>query len=162
MPSKIEELKEKKKELANLLKKEGKKALVDEFKAVFDQVPELESLVWQGYTPHFNDGDVCEYSVGEYSATFNVPVPDKEYVGYDNQTQKTTYKDIVVAPGDLIEEIGYDKGPSDPILKNTKAALKTLNKVKNELPEIFEAAFGDHAEVTATRKGFKVEVYEHD
>lgn len=165
--SKIEEFQKKKAEFQELIAKEGKSALVDSFKAVFDAVPELETLEWTQYTPHFNDGDVCEFSVHEFNATFNVPVKDKVYKGYKIPGDYRSGSVYVVEErpaGAEFEEISYggsDKD-EDPILTRTREAVKSLNSVKNSCEEIFEAAFGDGYRVTASREGFSTEYYDHD
>jgi hypothetical protein len=41
--------------------------LYDEFQAAF--ASGVKAITWNQYTPYFNDGDTCEFSVGEYYVT---------------------------------------------------------------------------------------------
>lgn len=36
----------------------------------------IKAIAWTQYTPYFNDGDVCEFSVGDFSYTSNQTVAD--------------------------------------------------------------------------------------
>jgi hypothetical protein len=40
--------------------------------------------------------------------------------------------------------------------------LTEFEKTFNSLEEALEVVFGDHAQITATRKGFDVEEYSHE
>lgn len=50
-------------EKITLLSEIAKPILLKEFSLLFDSVPELEYVYWTQYTPSFNDGDKCEFSV---------------------------------------------------------------------------------------------------
>lgn len=43
--------------------------LHEEFQKAFDSG--VKAITWTQYTPYFNDGDVCEFSVGDYYVTTN-------------------------------------------------------------------------------------------
>lgn len=45
--------------------KKARTALNTEFKEFFAAHPQVERIVWTQYTPYFNDGDTCEFSVNE-------------------------------------------------------------------------------------------------
>ncbi len=45
---------------------EMKQAFMEGSKELFKQCPQIASFEITAYTPYFNDGDVCEYSVGCY------------------------------------------------------------------------------------------------
>lgn len=167
MTTKFDLFKQKKAEYEKLIADEGKNALVESFKALFDAVPELESINWKQYTPFFNDGDTCTFSVHDFDvATFNVPVKEQEYKGYKepgNYRSEAVYEDVVRAAGDEVEDISYHSNKlQDPTLEKLAEALKLLNSVRNSCEDVFEAAFGDHVRVTATRKGFDTEEIDHD
>jgi len=166
--SKIEEFHKKKQEFNELIKKEGRAALIESFQEVFQRVPELETLTWTQYTPYFNDGEPCEFSVHEFNATFNVPVKDQVYKGQKVPGDYRSGSIYVIeerAPGEEFEEIAYGVSrdvTEDPILTKTRDAIKTLNNAKSSCEEIFQAAFGDGVKVIASRGGFDVEEYNHD
>jgi len=43
------------------LEEDARKLMLEAFKEVFDDYPALESFSWTQYTPHFNDGDPCQF-----------------------------------------------------------------------------------------------------
>lgn len=81
-------------------------------KPIFEQYPNIDNLAFTAYTPYFNDGDVCTYSVHSYE--------DSIYVNhancYDNEWSDE-YKDasqqfsniIQSIPEELIEN-AYEEG----------------------------------------------------
>jgi len=56
-----------------------RKAAQDEFKPALKEtiavlreyVPQVTGIRWQQYTPYFNDGDVCEFTMGELEFTYS-------------------------------------------------------------------------------------------
>ena len=47
------------------IKKLGSEAFSEAYAPLFNQYPEVESVSWTQYTPYFNDGDSCTFSVRE-------------------------------------------------------------------------------------------------
>lgn len=90
----IDEFLQAKEEYQNKVSKIGKATLTEEFKKLFEDVPELESLKWTQYTPHFNDGDACVFGVHDFGGTFNVPIEDQKYEGYDQNTKESKYSKV--------------------------------------------------------------------
>jgi hypothetical protein len=156
--------------------------LGDLFAGLF-QFPQLKSIVWEQYTPYFNDGDVCEFSVHGYSlrTSFHDAEPgDDDYYGdgffriedgdlleydydYDNTTntargyRRATRTNIRIGTDVVSALLGEDG--------DNFAAL--LNSLYEELDsgghDVFlRATFGDHAEVTATVDGFSIDYFSHD
>lgn len=134
--SKLAEILEMKRKYQEMMQKEGQKALKAEFAEFFEKNPSVKAVKWQQYTPYFNDGEPCEFSVREFY--FEVDGVECESSDYDD---------------------GFFSTWSRGAPKTTVAAVRRLSEIDDE---IFEACFGDHVEVTATRKGFKVEEYDHD
>lgn len=130
------------KQLATL-GKEAQKAVAEELGAL---VPDGCELRWTQYTPYFNDGEPCVFSVNE------------PYVRADGSNDEgvelTTWG---------IKNYGVESW-SPAIDGVTKKALNDLRKAWEELPEdLLEKAFGDHAEVIIKRGGkYSAEEYSHD
>lgn len=118
-------------------------AFKDEVQKLLDANPEIHGIKWEQFTPYFNDGEPCEFQVHEYAIMFS-----KE----DEDTK--TYE---------LSDREYDFAPDSKEAIITKKVHEVLNEF-NRLPsEILRLLFGDHVEVIATRKGFRVEEYEdHD
>lgn len=122
------------------LRKEMETAAKDFFKTasktLFDENPKLESFGWSQYTPYFNDGDTCEFSANT----------DYEAVSVNGMSQWG-------------EEWPEDEKEAKEIEKLSKVVSKFLNQFEDD---DFEKMFGDHVEVTVTRKGVKTEGHDHE
>lgn len=154
--SKIKELKEQMRALQDKIKKEGKQALKETFKEIFDKHPVLESAEWVQYTPYFNDGDTCTFRVGDI-----LPV----FILTEDQAKVASYED---SPEDVLITLqgGYRMSRKKSLLTvEQELALKDFNDLVKELngmDDIFSDVFGDHAKVKVSRKGFSVTEYDHE
>ena len=149
----IKEFKEKQKELEEVAKTSGKTLLTEMFKDLFDNCPELEEVRWYQYTPYINDGEPCEFSVGDmglkFSSTKNESDEDEE--DFD---EERVY--------DFVEEYGFWNAP-----KQYKEFCSVVAKSTGELEKLFLMAFDDHVEVSVKKdkKGkikFEVTDFNHD
>jgi hypothetical protein len=115
---------------------ESSAALAAEIKQMFKDNPKVESIRWNQYTPYFNDGDPCVFSV----------------------------KDLYYKPEGGDEDGGdYEDGYFDAEYSKDPVAVpvgKWWNSI--QLDEAFLAAFGDHVRITATRDQIEVDEYDHD
>lgn len=141
----IQNLMAKKAELVAEMRAHGADALKIVFREFFEAHPACAAVRWRQYTPFFNDGDSCEFRVGDLLVKM-VDAPE----GYEGD-----YGD------------GFDEAflyPSSEANRSDafKAAAPALKEIGRIDDDFFEMAFGDHAQVTATRDGFEVEEYEHE
>lgn len=121
-------------ELQRKLKNDGEKLLKKHFQSYFKRFPDVEAVRWRQYTPYFNDGDPCTFSVHDFSY-----LKPGETAGYDG------------------DQDGFRSG-WDP-----KELPEYMRSDLPEIPdEVLLAVFGDHVQVTATPGGFEVEEYSHD
>jgi hypothetical protein len=121
---------------------QGKVAVAALFKAFFAEHPKVTAIGWTQYTPHFNDGDACEFSLHDF---------------YASTTPGVDFAEV----SDLYDEDGPGKFLDSYSLKGqTKEAVSQLARSADE--DIFEIAFGDHVMVIATPAGFHVSEYSHD
>lgn len=120
----------------------GKTAVAALFKAFFAEYPEVKAVGWTQYTPYFNDGDPCVFSVGE------------PYLS----TKDADFSEVASLYDDDDGGHGFEEGYA------LKGKLKTAcSRIEASMTsEIFEAAFGDHALVIATPAGFHVSEYSHE
>lgn len=133
------DLKELKSAYDKKLKEEGEAAVKEAFKEVFDKHESIESIYWRQYTPYFNDGDACTFSVHGFCVSFKNDESDTD--DYDNETYLL-------------------KRSKNPEKKAVEEAVHTLQR---ELPDdVMESVFGDHCKVTASREGFKIVECDHD
>lgn len=137
----LESLVEMKKEYDEKIKQDGKSAIRKELDGFFEDFPEIESIKWTQYTPHFNDGSECTFSVNEPSVKLK---GDKEY--------KQEYEFSST----------YQRTPSKDDLRISKG-LSKLHKQFEKVEDVFESVFGDHSEITVQSNGkVEIEEYEHD
>jgi len=125
------------------------------FKAFFDTYPQVKTIYWSQYTPYFNDGDECVFSVNDiYFTTFDWEDVDSPW-GED---------DGVISPHG---EWNSKKRCFEP---NTKVSQSLINDMKkfssilmSEANEaVMLAMFDNHVWVRAHRGGFEVDEYSHD
>lgn len=121
----------------------GKKAAAALFKRFFEEYPHVKALGWTQYTPYHNDGNPCEFGVGEFYASTRDGVDYSDVSSLHDENG--TFQDA------------YDIRGSD---KKTAAALERMGRSASD--EVFEAAFGDHVMVIATPEGFHINEYDHD
>lgn len=160
----IVEYKKTKAAIAEEVKANLAKAFVD----FFDQNPLIKVIGWAQYTPYFNDGDACVFSVGEV----NFGMDDKdigedpyEYTKIDKPHQYTldaaaegtNYAVEAVAK---YEALCAEHG--EAILNQTDANCKELGTLLEQIDDQLEEMFGDGIQVVVTRSGIDTEEYEHD
>jgi hypothetical protein len=177
----FEELKEMKAQYDARLKRDGEAAVKEAFKELFDAYPEIRSVVWTQYTPYFNDGDTCEFSVHEFDVNL-VPGEDlknKISVIRTAQIEAASRGDYSKAQSlkkeaDKLEarfnsdDDDYQYGETRYELRRSghprgEQIAKAVTDLAAELPEdVLESVFGDHVVIVATRQGFNVSEYNHD
>lgn len=141
----VKQFEEMKAEMTKTLQDEVKEA----FEEIFEAYPEINAVTWTQYTPYFNDGDECIFSVNEFS--------------------------ITDATDDAINDINYGEfyGEGDPpelLMTSYDDRDKKYQKIwdietfsLSELGrEFFKETFGNHVKVIATRGGIDVLEYYHD
>lgn len=145
----VEEMEKVKKEF----QEKGKEILKKSFKSFFEAVPAVKAITWTQYTPYFNDGEACVFGVGDMRAL-----------------SKKSYKAWKGDGGGYAEEFAVasswgsykDEENKDLTKEEYEATQKFIKNISKLSDDIFEDMFGDHVEVTATKKGFEVEEYNHD
>lgn len=123
------------------LKDEAQKQAKAAFEAgaaeIFAKHPKLESFSWRQYTPYFNDGDTCYFSVRN----------DEVDLKFD---------------GEEVEDF-YLGGAGDEENPELRAVGKDIHAFLGIFEDKdYEHLFGDHKKVTVHRKGTDVDDYEHD
>lgn len=125
---------------------------------------DVEAIRWTQYVPYFNDGDICEFGVGDvYIKLKGVAEDGGDYedgflYGWDAQlkggpNQRYDYgtRQYVNLGDPFPRHPAYDQFDSFSTLFNSGAFHDALYD-----------AFGDHAQITVTRDKVTVEEYSHD
>jgi hypothetical protein len=128
-------------------KKEAEVAFLAELKDIFVRHPELKVIKWPQYVPGFNDGDACEFSLGEIVVSNEIDISNCGEWDEDEAGDE---------PENLIAfTLGYDE-PTE------YADLKPLGKFMNSHTgqDILEFIFGINIEVIVTATGVETEEYD--
>ena len=189
--STLENLIEQTKLLKEKMQRDGQEALKVAFKEFFETHPEARAIVWTQYTPYFNDGDACEFGLGDFELkvdTSKFSEDLQKLIGYDEDDDKSDDEDVEkleykYGEGDAAHRIelledtkenrentkknwsptfGMTLRPLSESEKSIVVDFDKLNKGCQQIPEVFEMIFGDHVEIVATKNGFDVHEFEHD
>ena len=117
---------------------------------IFQAYPELVAMQWNQYTPYFNDGDTCEFSVNDITILIS-KCGDGSCDKIEEGTQLYEYDDTSLY--EIEEYLGRDSK-----FQSVVKFQKILCKNSDTLQDIF----GDHCMVTITREGVTTVDYEHE
>ena len=115
-------------------------------KTVFERHPKLQGIRVTAYTPYFNDGESCEYSVNDPYLKYEGLVDEDEKDGEGGNGYQ------------YISDYYKDKYPAGTLeaYKEAQALISSITE------DDFESLFGNHVQVTITREGVETDEYEHD
>lgn len=131
--------------------------------------PTIVAFGWSQYTPYFNDGEPCVFSVNElWVRTETDPDPAKTY-GYDDLSvcsylgHPSLGKVNGHQEGDWPNQeyvIDSYEGPDRARFERCFALGAALQG--GHYDNVLLDAFGDHAEITVTREGITVDSCDHE
>lgn len=134
-------------------------------KEFFDKNPAITAVVWTQYTPYFNDGDTCEFSVNEPTFT-NAPDPENVRWGEYEGDEEGVF--ALESPRWVLEnDRDYYKETQEAVanaggvdVDSCEAFARMIQS--SAMEDVMYAMFDDHVKVVATREGFEVDEYSHD
>lgn len=150
----FDELSSLKQQYDDKLANEGEAAVKELFKEFFDANPNVEDVHWTQYTPYFNDGDTCTFSVHEMYVTLG----EEEGPEDGEESDEDEDDDDDYEEDDELSSWSLSRS-EDPELKKLGEALDVLSDIPED---VLEHVFGDHVRIIATRAGFDVDEYSHD
>ena len=129
------------------------------------------AIRWRQYTPYFNDGDPCEFGVGETTFRFDDTAEDEgDYGdGFDSH-----YRFFGEWDRALLAKLREENAPwndprrDDAIIFTNKGnevkykAMTQFDRDIRELEEVLLECFDDHKMITYEDGAFTVEDYDHD
>lgn len=146
----LSELAAKKAEVDALLQQHGKTAVANELAGFFAKYPKLE-IRWTQYTPYFNDGDACVFSVhGIY--VYPKPEGDDERDDSGHELGRLDF---------YFRHPEYLKG-NEWITQELADEGRRVSDLLYANADALEAAFGDHMEIVASIDGVTADEYSHD
>ncbi len=180
MSALLKELKDKTAEINQIksnLVKELQPKFKDLFMPLFDKYSDLIGVRWTQYTPYFNDGEECIFSVGDLCIKHNFV--DGDYEEEDEAGNTLPLKWTDGSPSTWIyDKSGRHYNDSDYVLRrenNTKnfgseeaflafvQDLRDVSKSIQDIPDdVMQDLFGNHVKITVDRNGLTVDEYDHD
>lgn len=135
-------------ELDRKIREYGSESIANHFKAFFEKYPEIDGIVWEQYTPYFNDGDSCTFGVGE-----QYMVSESIVNAIKNSSKESGTKDLVYVDdwqheyAFSVNTYGIDNNPLEGMKKD-------FRDLTSQMPDsILLAVFGDHARVMINKDG---------
>jgi len=154
--SAFDQVVEAKEKLARLIREQGESIFKEKVNEFFKENPAIKAFAWSQYTPYFNDGEPCEFSVNPLSFTTAEDLDEDEKCGlaHEDGGFSTWSND---GPCD-----GYDAHPG--LTRETYKACRELDRIltSNDMQDIVLSIFGDHVTVFVTPQEVIVEEYDHD
>lgn len=125
----------------------ARKEFESSISTIFELIPTLKYITWNQYSPYFNDGDECVFSVNEvYAMSF---IPEETSWEYEPETED----DFVV----------YSYSKEQGKLTNEEfTAIKALISFIGVNEDLMEDLFGNHTTVMVTAEGIETEDCNHD
>lgn len=170
----------------NAIQKEMTEKFKNTIRPVFDSFfkkhPEVLAVGWTQYTPYFNDGEECVFSVNTanfctveenlsdvdewendpmnvndpFAGNSNSQSRIQEALDDPNDRMHDFYERLVDEWNESREKYGVER------ITSLNEDMVKINKFLRGMDEVMKMAFGDHCQVVVTRDGIEVEEYDHD
>lgn len=159
--------------------RQGEKLFKEAVKELFKENPTLQDFSWDEYTPHFNDGDECVFSVHFDSMRINGEDKEDAECIYTLESLNKLLSNKKKSEARIIMELS-DTSKDKWEVESLKRDLETLKtrdseevaekyRIKKAVYEllsniddsVYKEMFGEGT-VTVTREGITVEECEHD
>jgi hypothetical protein len=145
----INEILEMKRKYDEAVKTSGEEIVKAVFNELFDNYPEVQACNWHQYIPSFNDGDPCEFTVGELHWQIDGVISkyapdDRSAEDYDGESKEEDPR--WVSSWELKETPLYD-------------VVKVVESTLYRIEDCLEFAFDSNAEITVTRDSITVDEY---
>ena len=130
--------------------------LKEMFVSFFQEDQNCYAFSWQQYTPYFNDGDECVFTV--YSPEFF----SKEE--YEQAVQDESFDEGDLYHGNHSNQVwdrdlkAYRSATEHEILRKQISTLLQSESIS----EVLKLMFGDHVQVVVTKDNIEVTEYDHD
>lgn len=158
--------------------------LLKKAKELFDNFEELEEFTWTQFTPHFNDGDPCEFRVNELVyliEDYDEEYPDENpyfYTTEDLNRYEKYLENSIENGGKTDRSTGWLTDTSIMVeIKRAKDCLENNKNMGNKFKtltkdfedffrtldeDILRSSYGDGVRVTFRRNEEKPEIDEYD
>lgn len=119
----------------------------------------IDKVRWHQYTPSFNDGDPCTFTLGE----FEVWLTDTDEDSEEGDSEDGWVSEYYIS--DYVDTVnpstrGYER-TGKPGLEDAFPALGALGNKARHFAVFLEDTFGNGSQIVATPAGFEVEYYDN-
>jgi hypothetical protein len=162
------ELQKQIKEARKKIKVEAQSIIKGVFDEFFEKHPNVYAIGWTQYTPYWQDGEECTFRVNEIKLFLSKDSQEEDEDDYHEGDQELLRDRAYYAKDGDQEELAKidakiaQAGGIDAykaIVKDFGVVTKILEAIENEYMEML---YGDHVSVLYTKKGVKVEEYDHE
>lgn len=131
--------------------------------------PGILEFGWTQYTPYFNDGEPCEFSV--HTPWFRTPADVKDTATDDEEDEEEETWALELSSHPTLADRKWDHTARNFVAVEQSLETKARYARCKALSDAIEGgafedalleAFGDHAEVLVKATGITVSSYEHD
>lgn len=123
----------------------GSQIVTDAFKDFFVSYPEIAEVRWIQYTPDWNDGDVCVFSVGQFCPIPQTVLDDlKNHPDSFERDQQLYQEDC-----DIIQDMEYGR------LTKLMVELQRIQNILDDGDDLLELLLGNNVQVLVSREGLE-------
>lgn len=156
------------------MKAEMQKRMQDQFsvltKHFFTLVPKIKAIAWNQYSPYFNDGDECTFSVHEvYVLSFVPESVDSLDDDYDDEDDYDEDDEDSEKPVETPEEkanriiIGdYSNSNHELLTPKELSACHAVRQFISNNEDLMHDLYDNHSTIILTASGAQVSDYDHD
>jgi hypothetical protein len=119
----------------------------------------IEAAQWKQYTPGFNDGDACEFSVMDIEVKLSESVM-KEFENQEIETVDEEFWDDYSLKLFLKKHMDVLNHEQLGLLESQIEAVSELHGVLSGMESELERRFGNNMKITLTKKGIETEDYD--
>lgn len=148
MPT-LNEVKRQLVDLKGHIRTSGSQIVTDAFKSFFDSYPEIAEVRWIQYTPDWNDGDVCVFSVGQFCPIPQTVLDDLKNQPYRMEREQQLYEEDC----DIIQDMEYRR------LNKMMGDLQCIQDLLDDGEDLLELLLGNNIRVLVRRDGLKLSDY---
>ena len=142
--------------------KSAAKEIMGILKELMSANPSLVGMRWNQYTPHFNDGDACEFGVNEPEYQFALGAPAKSEDEEDEDSNEGWYDSYYIDDEFFAKRTDIINAKDIPKVKKAVKDAHAVFEKLTQMDDQLKAMFGDGVQITVTSGGVEVEDYDHD
>jgi hypothetical protein len=136
-------------------------------KAFFDGNPGVKAVIWSQYTPYWNDGDECTFSVNDpvFTNATGDQLDDITYEEYEGEDEGIWVSESwgFTSTSDWAKEKKNEiSAKSDDIIDFGSCVSFAKMIQSDAMEDVMLAMFGNHVRIIVTRDGFDIQDYDHD